>query len=295
MYGDTMVTQRIKYRRSMGRWKISPIRNLMLVGLLLLSAAASLCAGDFNNSGAMNNTGKIRVKNGVSGLPDSLGGVFEYFGGTQTVQAITYDSLSLTGDSIKTAATTGTLAIFNNVSVASAVTLSIPNGQFMRLDQNSGRLTENGIVHGKVTNAVNFIKSADSSDFGGIGLSIRFSGTTPPGTTQILRYSGLAPAGAPNALTRYYTVRRPILQAGQAPFSLIIIRPMMSHQDITPIHWNCGARSIMALCGGGSIRQGPPINCRNREIIWQVFGQLPIRCICSAEKIMKAIPIQCPP
>jgi hypothetical protein len=206
MYGDTMVTQRIKYRRSMGRWKISPIRNLMLSGLLLLSAAASLCAGDFNNSGAMNNTGKIRVKNGVSGLPDSLGGVFEYFGGTQTIQAITYDSLSLTGDSIKTAATTGTLAIFNNVSVASAVTLSIPNGQSMRLDQNSGRLTENGIVHGKVTNVVNFIKSADSSDFGGIGLSIRFSGTTPPGTTQILRYSGSAPAGAPNALTRYYTV-----------------------------------------------------------------------------------------
>ena len=76
----------------------------------------------------------------------------------------------------------------------------------MRLDQNSGRLTENGIVHGKVTNVVNFTNSADSSDFGGIGMSIRFSGTTPPGTTQILRYSGSAPAGAPGALTRSYTV-----------------------------------------------------------------------------------------
>ena len=72
-----MVTQRIKYRRTMGRWKIPPIRNWMLAGMLMLTIAASLRAGDFINSGAINNTGKIRVKNGVSGLPDSLGGVFE--------------------------------------------------------------------------------------------------------------------------------------------------------------------------------------------------------------------------
>ncbi len=201
-----MVTKRMKYRPAMGRWKIPPIRNWMLICLLLMTVAASLRAGDFNNSGAMSNTGRIRVKNGVSGLPDSLGGVFEYFGHSQLVQSITYDSLALTGDSVKTASATGTLAIFNNVAVASAVTLSIPSGQTMRLDQNSGRLTENGIVHGKVTKAVVLSNPADSSDFGGIGLSIRFNGTMPPGTTQIVRYAGSTPAGAPNALTRYYTV-----------------------------------------------------------------------------------------
>jgi hypothetical protein len=186
--------------------RIPPIRTWMSAAFLMLFATASVYAGDFVNTGTISNTGRIRVKYGVLGLPDSLGGMFEYFGRTQTVQGLTYDSLALTGDSVKTVSGSKDLAILENVSVASAVTLNIPSTQTMALSQSSGRLTENGIVHGKVTKTVNLNTSADSSDFGGIGLSVRSDGTAVPGTTQIVRYTGTAPIGASGAFTRYYVV-----------------------------------------------------------------------------------------
>ena len=59
----------------------------------------------------------------------------------------------------------------------------------MTLDKLSGRITEPGFVLGRVQKTVDLINGITSSDFGGMGLFISWSGTNP-GRTSVTRTTG---------------------------------------------------------------------------------------------------------
>ena len=201
MNGGTMVTMKLYERwRGSPRRKLKYCLPLFLLLLMVVTTDVLRAQGSFVNAGTLNNMGTFRVKYAATGLPDTIGGTFEYFGGNQTVPAKTYNNLTLSGDSTKTSS--GNFSILQTVSVAQDVTMNVSSGT-MTLSTSTGRLTENGAVLGNISKTVNFTKTSDTSDVGGIGATILYSGT-PLGSTTVKRISGMAPAA--NAIQRSFTI-----------------------------------------------------------------------------------------
>jgi hypothetical protein len=159
-----------------------------LVFILLASLIGNAEAQNFHNAGIYKNPGKFRVRGQATGLPDTVGGTFEYFGAdTQQVIAKNFEHLLLTGNgSIKQ--TSADTKILNSVAVADGVRFQVVSST-LALEKTIGRITqEDGLISGRVTKSVDFNTPSDSLDFGGIGISIRSNGSTL-GTTGIVRMS----------------------------------------------------------------------------------------------------------
>ena len=169
------------------RWPGGKPLLFAVLAVVLALTSKDVRAQNLTNSGRILNTGTIRVKNQAVGMPDTLNGVFELFGSNQPVPGKSYSALSLTGSGTKTA--DGDVRIFNQLSVAPAVTLQIPSTFVVTLDSLS-RLTENGYVAGRVRKIVTLADTATQSDFGGIGVSVTWNGTAP-GLTSVERISGI--------------------------------------------------------------------------------------------------------
>lgn len=185
-----MVTQKMKIRQDRAlRSRLPAIRMGSKVLLSLIFFAGILQAQDFQNTGSMTNTGIIRVKHQVSGLPDTVGGRFEFFGANQTVPAVNYFNLLLNGAGSTKSSLGGSFGILQTVNVAQDVTFQIQSSATLTLEQLNGRLTEDGVVFGKVSKSVTLDNVVDTSDFGGIGVSIH-TGGTQLGKTEIIRESG---------------------------------------------------------------------------------------------------------
>jgi len=164
-------------------------RACFLVFILLASLIGNAEAQDFYNAGTYKNPGTFRVRGQAIGLPDTVGGTFEYFGAdTQQVIAKNFNHLLLTGNG-STKQTLANVNILNSVAVADGVRFKVVPSTTMTLEKISGRITqEDGLISGRVTKSVDFNTPSDSSDFGGIGLSVRSHGSTL-GTTGIVRLS----------------------------------------------------------------------------------------------------------
>ena len=165
--------------------------GLIAIAILLLFITDSAQAQHFLNSGTYKatSTGLFRVKGSASGLPDTVGGTFEFFGASQTVQATNYTQLLLTGAGSTKSSTGGNVRILQLAKVDTSVSFQINTADTMKLNRLNGQLIEIGSVLGKINKSVNFISGLDSSDFGGIGLSISWKGTNP-GYTSVTRTSG---------------------------------------------------------------------------------------------------------
>lgn len=170
---------------------------------LFVSVSGGVYAQNFVNTGTLSNTGTFRVKNGVSGLPDTVGGTFEYFGTTQQVQPTTYTILQLTTGTPSTKTTTGSFTVLQTIAVAKDVTYQLQSNSVLTLAPATGRITESGVIIGRVSKTVDLSLPADSTDFGGIGVALKYAGNSP-GTTTVLRVSGTAPVA--NALRRSFTI-----------------------------------------------------------------------------------------
>ncbi|MCX7985034.1 MAG: T9SS type A sorting domain-containing protein [Bacteroidetes bacterium] len=180
-----------------GTW----IVRCTLVVILLVDG---IQAQNFVNTGKFQNNGTFRVRNAVSGLPDTIGGTFEYFGETQVIQATTYNNLRLTtpNPSVKTTAS-GSVTVLSTATVARDVTYQLHQNAQLTLSTEAGRLTEEGFVIGRIRKTVVLSAQSDSTDFGGIGAQLRYSGN-PLGVVEVIRTAGTSPIG--NALQRSYHI-----------------------------------------------------------------------------------------
>ncbi len=175
--------------------------SLSLLFLFLLFASFTV-AQDLLNSGTINNSGTFRVKNRVTGITNPIGGVFDYFGASQTVPAVQYSDLLLTGSGIKQTSG-GNFSVTNNVRIGSAVTLKIETGSILHL---GGELFENGYLNGSIQKTVDISGGTISSNFGNIGATVIFSGATP-GSTSVTRTSSIAQSGnGYQSVLRYYDI-----------------------------------------------------------------------------------------
>jgi len=203
--GFPMVTQgKSPHGRRHGPIYESPpvLARGMLVLLFIVSMIAHSSAQNLINSGTINNTGTIRVKGEASGLPSAIDGIFEYFGASQNVPAVQYKNLVLSGSGTKSTET-GDFGVTTDLSIASLVTLSIESSSTITL---GGTLSEQGKLTGAIKKTVDLSGSTTSSDFGGIGATISWSGTEP-GSTSVMRSSGTALTGNGNqSIKRYYDI-----------------------------------------------------------------------------------------
>jgi hypothetical protein len=178
-----LIKQRIRHVRS----------GLLALAVVLLSLADSTQAQDFVNGsrGTYKGSGLFQVKGRATGLPDTVTGTFEFFGSNQTIPATNYFNLLLTGAGSTKSSQGGNFGILQTVNVAQNVSFKIDSGTTMTLDRLTGRLTEAGLVSGRLQKTVDLVNGVSSSDFGGIGLSISWNGTNP-GRTTVTRTSGTA-------------------------------------------------------------------------------------------------------
>jgi hypothetical protein len=202
-----MVTQKMKKRKEMGASnRLSAGFAGITVLFALLFIVGSLRAQDFQNTGLINNTGTLRVKHQVSGLPDTVGGRFEFFGANQTVPATNYTNLRLTGTGSTKSSQGGNFGILQTVNVDTNVLLQIHSTDTMRLERLNGRLIETGSVLGRVQKTVDLVDGVNSSDFGGIGLFISWNGTNP-GRTSVTRTTGSAiSANGKTSIKRFFDI-----------------------------------------------------------------------------------------
>ncbi|HWP81425.1 MAG TPA: FlgD immunoglobulin-like domain containing protein [Bacteroidota bacterium] len=185
-------------RRSPG-WTTRQIRTIFL--LLGTFFGQVGFAQNLINSGNVNNTGTLKVKNQATGLPSSVDGTVEYFGADQNIPSVGYKNLLLSGTGTKSVSANFTVS--GTITVASAVTLRMDPG--VRLDL-GGTLTENGYLSGIVARTDTLAGATTSSNFGGIGASISWS-STAPGITTVTRTSGIAVTGSGNqSILRYYDI-----------------------------------------------------------------------------------------
>ena len=178
--------------RCLSKYRLRQIRSgIVALGIALFCLTDSVQAQHFINGSAGTYTGPglFQVKGNATGLPDTVTGTFEYFGANQTVPAINYFNLLLTGAGSLKSSQGGSFGILQTVNVAQDVTFQIQPSATLTLEQMNGRLTEDGVVFGKVSKSVTLDNIVDTSDFGGIGVSIH-SGGTQLGETEIIRESG---------------------------------------------------------------------------------------------------------
>lgn len=187
----------IKKNKKMSRGKIW----LFCISLFLLSVS-SVDSQNLLNSGTINNSGTLRVKNDVSGLTNPIGGVFDYFGINQTVPAVQYRDLLLTGSGTKETSG-GNFTVTNNLNIASTVTLKVETGSILHL---GGELLENGYLRGSIQKIVEISGATTSSNFGNIGATVIFTGATP-GSTSVTRTSGIPQSSnGYESVLRYYDI-----------------------------------------------------------------------------------------
>jgi len=205
--GDGMVTKKKIKRQERRMSNRSPVQFTgRSVLMMLLFITGVLQAQDFINTGSIRNTGTFRVKYGASGLPDTIGGRFEFFGANQTVPATNYFNLFINGNGSIKSTQGGNFEILQTINVAQDVSLQVQSGTTMTLDQLSGRLIESGSVLGRMQKTVDLVPGVDSSDFGGIGLSIAWTGNSP-GSTTITRTSGSPiPVNGKSSISRFFDI-----------------------------------------------------------------------------------------
>ncbi|GEM_PF-1159531 len=203
----TMNTIRTR-RRIRGRVKQTSERMISVLMFLLLFVVQGN-AQNFINRGRFVNAGLFKVKNAALGLPDSVKGIFEYFGDNQTVAGRFYTNLNLgkpiaSPNAVKTA--DSSLTVDGTIAVADAVTFRIPSNFTMTLESVTGRLTENGYVSGRIQKTENLTGSSGSSDFGGMGAELSWNGTAP-GPTNITRMSDtVIVVGGKSSIRRYIDI-----------------------------------------------------------------------------------------
>ena len=74
------------------------------------------------NTGQINNSGTFRVKQQAIGLPDSIDGVFDFFGADQVIPARHYRHLRATGTGIKISQG-GNFVVSGDVTIGQAVVI----------------------------------------------------------------------------------------------------------------------------------------------------------------------------
>jgi hypothetical protein len=174
---------------------------MAILGMLFFLLESAM-AQDLINTGAINNTGNIRVKNRATGLPDSVGGKFDYFGSDQVLWAKQYNYLTLTGSGTKSTVP-GNVTVNADVTISSSVTLKVDSTSIMILE---GNLSEQGYLSGSIQKTVDLSGVTTSSNFGAIGSSISWL-TTPPGLTTATRTSGVVSQGNGNqSIKRFYDI-----------------------------------------------------------------------------------------
>ena len=192
-------------RRRISRWRLkkSPWKAYVLLVLMLISTVSTVRAnGDLKNTGTINNSGQMRLHDQALGLPAVNGGVYEFFGASQTIPGRQYVDLKLTGTGTKTADADGTVT--GTLTVAAGVTYD--TGPFTT--HLSGSLTESGYMTGKMEKSLTLSGGFGTSAFGNIGTTITWSGTAP-GATTVVRTSGTAltaVATGNSSIKRYYDI-----------------------------------------------------------------------------------------
>jgi hypothetical protein len=178
------------------------LRRALLAGLFLVFLAGLTRAQNLINSGSINNTGLIRVKEQAIGLPPSIDGVFEYFGANQQIPARQYSHLLLSGSGTKTT-TGGSFTVTDSISITPAVTLRVEYGSSITLN---GTLAERGNLAGMIQKRVNLSGSTHASEFGNIGVTVSWIDRAP-GSTNVIRYSDSSLTGnGYQSIKRFYNI-----------------------------------------------------------------------------------------
>jgi len=206
--GTPMVERTVqKLGRRLDRWRRSrsPLKIAFLLFLMLISIVSSAAAagGDLKNTGTINNTGTIKVRNQAIGLPMVNSGVFEFFGADQPIPGRQFADLRLMGSGTKTV-TGGTVSVFGTMTVANGVTVDASSTNIVRLN---GSLDEQGYVLGTIEKTLTLTGSSGSSSFGNIGATISWSGTAP-GTTTISRVTGVVSTSTEPGFTSSQSIKR---------------------------------------------------------------------------------------
>lgn len=179
------------------RISLAMLAGLFFVVFIDLAGAQSLI-----NTGSINNTGLIRVKDQAVGLPSRIDGVFEFFGANQQVPAKQYSHLVLSGSGTKTTIG-GSFTVTDSISIATAVTLRVECRCSITLN---GTLTEGGYLAGMIQRRVDLSGSTSSSDFGNIGATISWVGLAP-GSTSVTRGSDSSLTGdGHQSIKRFYNI-----------------------------------------------------------------------------------------
>ena len=174
---------------------------------MLVSTVSSMRAGDLKNRGTINNAGAIRVMNSATGLPAVNGGLYEFFGGNQTIPPMQYQDLMFSGTGTKTIGA-GSASVFGTFTVASGVTAFTPVGSEIHLN---GTLSEQGYVLGRMDKTLNLTGPSGSSNYGNLGATISWTGTAP-GVTTVTRVTGVASTSTDplyagrQSITRYFDI-----------------------------------------------------------------------------------------
>ena len=194
--------------RRFNRWRLrkSPwkVAFLLLLWLIALMSEARAQGDLKNNGGTINNTGKIRVKNQATGLPLFNGGLYEFFGGNQTIPPMSYQDLKFSGSGTKTM-NPGTAHVLGTFTINSGVTAQ--NSGSDKVDMsNSGVLVEQGYLLGTISRSATLVGVAGTSTFGNIGATITWAGTAP-GATTVTRTTGVLSNGNGNtSIKRYFDI-----------------------------------------------------------------------------------------
>ena len=177
-------------------------KALAFIFILLLQTNYGIAQNLINN-GTLENTGIIKVRKQLIGLPSAVDGTIELIGSDQSLPAKNYQYVQLSGTGIKTS-TAGDFSIQKNLTIAAAVTLQIPKGNIVTLGDS---LFESGIFKGAIQKSENLTGSTMSSNFGNIGAAISWS-SNAPGITSIIRASDSVQRGNGNeSIKRYYQIQ----------------------------------------------------------------------------------------
>ena len=199
-----------KFLRRLNRWRLkkSPLKVAFLLFLWLITMVSEVRAsgGNLKNTGTINDTGVIRLKNQAIGLPANINGTVEYFGTNQTIPEKNYNNLAITGTGINNTTGGANFTVNGDLTIASTAQLAVESGKSITL---GGNLVEQGYLSGSIQKIVD-LTSIPSSNFGGVGATLSWTGTSP-GLTTVKRTSGVALNGggsfsANQSIMRYYDV-----------------------------------------------------------------------------------------
>jgi uncharacterized RmlC-like cupin family protein len=203
--------EKTQFMRRLNRWRLrkSPLKVAFLLFLWLITLMSEVRAnGDLKNNGTgtITNTGKIRVKNQAIGLPSNIGGILEYFGTNQSIPAVNYNNLQMSGSGLNNTSG-GNFSVNGDLTIGASAQLNVPAPNVISLN---GNIVEQGYLSGSIQKMID-LTSIPSADFGGMGSTLSWSGTSP-GLTTVKRTSGAALFGqavtwsANQSIKRYYDI-----------------------------------------------------------------------------------------